>query len=73
MDGECLRKENRNEKEKNEKILSKYKILESEYDLLKIEHKKIVEHCKFLEQIVGIKEINKPELKWINNNLIWSW
>ena len=60
MEGECLRKENRNEKEKNEKILSKYKILESEYDLLKIEHKKIVEHCKFLEQIVVIKEINKP-------------
>ena len=60
MDGECLRKENRNEKEKNEKILSKYKILESEYDLLKIEHEKIVEHCKFLEQIVGIKEIDKP-------------
>ena len=73
MDGECLRKENRNEKEKNEKILSKYKILESEYDLLKIEHKKIVEHCKFLEQIVEIKENNKPELKWINNHLIWSW
>ena len=49
-----MRKDNKGEKEKNEKLLHKYKVLEDEYDLLKIEHKKIVEHCKFLEQINGI-------------------
>ena len=53
-DGETLRKDNKDEKEKNEKLLHKYKVLEDEYDLLKIEHKKIVEHCKFLERINGI-------------------
>ena len=55
-DGETLRKDNKAEKEKNEKLLNKYKVLEDEFDLLKIEHKKIVEHCKFLEQINGIEE-----------------
>ncbi len=36
-------------------------ILEDEYDLLKIGHKKIVEHCKFLEQINGIAIVEKFE------------
>ena len=56
MDGETLRKENKDEKEKNEKLFNKYKILEDEFDLLRIEHKKIAEHCKFLEQINGIED-----------------
>ena len=55
-DGETLRKDNKDQKDKNEKLLSKYKALEDEFDLLKIEHKKIVEHCKFLEQLNGIEE-----------------
>ena len=55
-----MRKDDEDEKEKNENLLREYKVLEDEYDLLKIEHRnnKIVEHCKFLEQKNGV-EIGK--------------
>ena len=72
IDGETLRKENKDEKEKNEKLLNKYKVLEDEFDLLRIEHKKIVEHCKFLDQIKEIED--KCESSDCSETInIWHW
>ena len=55
LEGDTLRKDNKAEKQKNEKLLVKYKILEDEFDLLKIEHQRILDHCKLLEQMNSIQ------------------
>ena len=56
LEEETLLKMNKEQRDKYNQLLQNYKKLNVDYDTLKIEHEKIFQQCKFLEEIVKIEE-----------------
>ena len=46
---------NKEQRDKYNQLLQNYKKLNVDYDTLKFEHEKILQQCKFLEEIVKIE------------------
>jgi len=55
LEEETLLKMNKEQRDKYNQLLQNYKKLNVDYDTLKIEHEKILQQCKFLEEIVKIE------------------
>ena len=55
LEEETLLKMNKEQRDKYNQLLQNYKKLNIDYDTLKIEHEKILQQCKFLEEIVKIE------------------